>query len=217
MRSPTGPNEPVHAEGRVVELLLCSAGLGAMPLWLDEQGNGSRVVSFVDTAAQPLVSAPFVDDCRAALTDAGCGIEDLDLTTAAPDDVAAQLSRSSHVFVTGGHPVFLLEWAQRSGFLRTVRSSVRAGHLRYIGVSAGAALAGPSMEPLAGPDDPGRVESHDALGLVDFVVLPHVNRHPKDAVDARVDAWAGRVALRPLADDRAISVRGEQVAELASE
>lgn len=132
-----------------VELLLCSAGLGALPTWLDEQ-DGSRVVSFVDTAARPLDSAPFVDDCRAALADAGCGIEDLDLTTAAPDDVAAQLSRSSHVFVTGRHPVFLLEWAQRSGFLRTVRSSVRAGH------------------------------------------------------------------LRPLADDRAIVVRGEQVAELAS-
>lgn len=200
-----------------MELLLCSAGLGALPPWLDQQDDGPRVVSFVDTAARPLASAPFVDDCRDALADAGCGINELDLTTATPDDVAAQLSRSSHVFVTGGHPVFLLQWAQRSGFISIVRRMVQAGDLRYIGVSAGAAMAGPSLEPLAGPDDPGRVTSYEALGLADFVVLPHANRRPKDAVEARVESWAGRLALRPLADDRAIAVRGGQIAELTSE
>ena len=199
-----------------MELLLCSAGLGALPVWLDEHGDGPRVVSFVDTAARPLAAAPFLDACRAALTDAGCEINDLDLTTVAPGGVAAQLARSSHVFVTGGHPVFLLQWAQRSGFLRAVRESVGAGELRYIGVSAGAALAGPSIEPLAGPDDPGEVEEYEGLGLVDFVVLPHVNRHPKESVQARVESWAGRLDLRPLSHDRAIAVTGARIAEVPS-
>ena len=32
------------------------------------------------------------------------------------------------------------------------------------------------MEPLATPDDPGVVTDHQALGLVDFVLLPHANQ-----------------------------------------
>ena len=198
-------------------LLLCSAGLGAVGPWLDQHVDGSRSVAFVDAAARPLQSAPFVDDCKRELGDLGCDVAMLDLTVADHAETADALSRSAVVFVTGGYPIYLLQCAQRSGFLDQARARVRSAELSYIGVSAGAALAGPSMEPLRTADDPGRVTDFTALGLLDFVVLPHVNRYPPEVFKARRDEWADRLHLRPLADDRALSVTGDDAVEVESE
>jgi len=166
------------------QLLLCSAGLGAMPAWIDRHAS-DPVVTFVDAAAQPLGLPSFVGECRHALERAGSVVEDLDLCRATEPEVALVLDRADMVFVVGGYPIFLLEWAQRSGFLREARQRVGGGRLIYAGVSAGAALASPSMEPLAAADDPGRVTDFQGLELVDFVVIPHVNRYPATVFDER--------------------------------
>lgn len=197
-------------------ILLCSAGLGAVGPWLDEHVGSSRSVAFVDAAARPLGSAPFVDDCKRALSRLGCEIVTLDLTTAEEENTAATLARSRVVFVTGGYPVFLLQAAQRSGFLDHTRGAVQSGALGYIGVSAGAALAGPSMEPLAAEDDPGAVTDYQALGLVDFVVLPHANRYPPEVFEARRAEWDSQFPIRLLSDDRALSGTGGTVLEIES-
>lgn len=200
----------------MANLLLCSAGLGAVGPWLDEHVGRSRSVAFVDAAARPLKSAPFVDDCRQALADLGCELIPLDLTNADQGETAVTLSRSTVVFVTGGYPAFLLESAQRSGFLDAARTAIQTGALSYIGVSAGAALAGPSMEPLAADDDPGAVTDYRALALVDFVVLPHANRHPREVLKARRDEWTGRLPIRVLSDDQALCISGDTVSEIES-
>ena len=197
-------------------ILLCSAGLGAVGPWLDEHVGSLRSVTFVDAAALPLGSTSFVDDCRQALGDLGCEIVALDLTTADQENTAATLARSTVVFLTGGYPIFLLQAAQRSGFLDHARRAVQSGALAYIGVSAGAALAGPSMEPLAAEDDPGAVTDYRALGLVDFVVLPHANRYPPEVFETRRDEWVGQFPIRLLTDDRALSATGETVVEIES-
>lgn len=199
-----------------MELLLCSAGLGCLGAWLDTAEGDARSVAFVDTAARPLPSAPFVESCRESLEDAGCDVVDLDLTTASAGEVERALHLASTVFVTGGHPVYLLQHARQSGFLRAVRTQVAAGQLRYAGVSAGAALAGPSIEPLAGPDDPGRVDDYSALSLVDFVVLSHANRRTEQEVAKRVAHWADQFELRPLRDDEALAVRDGEIERLDS-
>lgn len=197
-------------------ILLCSAGLGAVGPWLDEHVGNSRSGAFIDAAARPLGSAPFVDDCKRALSGLGCEIVTLDLTTAEEENTLAALARTSVVFVTGGYPVFLLQAAQLSGFLDHARAAVQSGALGYIGVSAGAALAGPSMEPLAAEDDPGVVTDYQALGLVDFVVLPHANRYPPEVFEARRAEWASRFPVRLLSDDRALAATGGTVCEIES-
>lgn len=201
---------------RMNALFLASAGLGGLPAWLDRQGTGPRSVAFVDAAAQPLEAAPFVDDCRRTLIGAGCDVFRLDLTVADSEDTAVALSNAAFVFVTGGYPIYLLEAAQRSGFMDGARERVRTGHLGYIGVSAGAAMAGPSMEPLAAEDDPGSVTDFTALGLVGFVTIPHVNRYPSEVFEGRQALWDGRFDLRPLRDDRALTVEGENVVDVES-
>lgn len=196
--------------------LLCSAGLGAMPAWCEAVLAPGAGVAFVDIAAQPLGNPPFVGACRAALADNVSRVLDLDLALADRGEVARTLDRVDAVFVTGGYPLFLLERARSSGFTDEVRGRIEAAQLAYIGVSAGAALAGPDMAPLAGEDDPGKVADTSCMGLVDFIVIPHVNRHPPEVFEARCRVFGARFKLRPLHDDRAIAIIGGRADELAS-
>jgi dipeptidase E len=158
-----------------------------------------------------MAAAPFVADCRRTLDNAGCRVVDLDLVVCSLDEVERQLAQAAVAFVTGGYPLYLLERAAATGFLGVVASRVRSGDLAYTGVSAGAALAGPDMSPLAGADDPGRPGGFACLGLVDFVPIPHANRHPRADFAARQRAFP-HLELRPLRDDEALVVDGASVA-----
>ena len=165
----------------------------------------------MDIAAQPMTSAPFVSECLQALQGWGFGVTHLDLAKSTPPEVRNGLSACNSVFVTGGFPAFLLERAQKTGFLDAVRDQVASGLLAYIGVSAGAGLAGPDLTPLIGPDDPGQVKDTRGLGLVDFVVVSHVNRYPANVVAERSRRFNGQYNLKPVKDDEAVAiVRGEE-------
>ena len=158
---------------------------------------------------------PFVAANWTALTAAGLKPARLDLTTVGRAAVERALDGAVAVFVTGGYPAFLLEHARRSGFLEVVATCVKAGDLAYIGVSAGAALAGPDMAPLIAPDDPGTVTDTVCMALVPFVIIPHVNRRP--AADfANRQRLFETTDLVPLNDDEAIVAWGNAVAVISS-
>ncbi len=198
------------------ELLLCSAGVGAFAAWAAEVLPNEGQIAFVDIAARPLGSPTYLADCRTAITDGALRLLELDLADVAPRELAAVLDTADAVFVAGGYPVYLLEWAQRSGFLVEVRDRFKAGTLAYVGVSAGAALAGPDMSPLAAPDDPGQVTDTSCLGIVDFVVLPHADRRSADDLNSRQRVFGARFDLRPLRDGFAFAVSVDGVREVRS-
>lgn len=188
-----------------VRAFLASAGIGALAGWAESIiPRGSRV-AFVDAAAQPMVSAPFVETCRSALVSAGLDPVHLDLVSSRRNQCTAVLDDCGAVFVTGGFPLFLVQAAQKSGFLEAARQRANDGSLVYIGVSAGAALAGQDMAPLAAVDDPGQVHDTACLALVPFVPIPHVNRRPPEAFQQRKASFPS-LHLVPLRDDEAILV-----------
>ena len=86
-------------------------------------------------------------------------------------DPLAALARSDAVFVGGGNAFRLLQAVQRSGLLAAMGDRARAG-MPYLGVSAGANLACPTIRttndmPIVQP------ASLAALGLIPFQVNPH--------------------------------------------
>ncbi|MES9536217.1 Type 1 glutamine amidotransferase-like domain-containing protein [Actinomadura sp. NPDC000600] len=180
-----------------------------MPAWLGSLPDVPRRAVLVPTAANPLPSAPFVRAAADLLKAEGLAVDVLDLERAAGDGVRRVLDGAQVVFVTGGYPVFLLEHVRRSGFDRVAAPAVADGSLAYVGISAGAALAGPDLRPLQAADDPGTVDSTAGLGLVPFVVLPHRNRGRAARHDrlAREPGRTGRVLS--INDDQAVSVTGD--------
>ena len=186
-----------------MDLFLGSRGLGALPGWISELPRHPHHALLIPTAGNPMPATPWVDAAEATLRTAGLTVDRLDLEPATPAEVTAALSRTDLVFVTGGFALFLLQHAQRTGFLTGVAAAMRRGDIAYAGMSSGAALAGPDLDLYRDDDDPGRVTDRSALGLVDFYPLSHANRR-RDETDAPGD---GRTFV-PVRDDEAIIVRG---------
>ena len=139
-----------------------------------EQALSYRV-AFVPTAANLYSDRPWIDADRNALVASGFDVEDLDLATHTSKEIRTVLERCRVLFVAGGNTFFLLQEAERCGFLEVAREFVDRGTI-YIGSSAGSVLAGPTVEPIRFLDDlaeaPG-LQSFDSLNLVDFVPLVH--------------------------------------------
>jgi len=103
------PDGGVHA-------FLGSQGLGALGPWLDELPRRPLTTTLVHTASNRYAEAPWVDSVDNALTRLGLKVARLDLEGATATVVKERLKATNLVFVTGGHGLFTLEHAQRSGF-----------------------------------------------------------------------------------------------------
>ena len=197
-----------------MRLFLGSTGLGALPGFLD----GAKTVVYVPTAGKPLEDQSFNERNRAALDAMGLTIVELDLDGAS--DPIDSLGSADAVFVDGGSPFFLLQAIRESGFDRTVTDAVRCG-LPYVGMSAGAVVAGPDLEPMSTTSNTSlgpRLRSTVGLGLVDFVVFPHYDSPDRSAEFPDVAARFGsRFELVPLPDDQAVIVDDEGTRIVASE
>lgn len=85
---------------------------------------------------------------------------------------ADELEEADLIVVGGGNTFQLLRECRTRGLLDSIRKRTREGKARYLGWSAGANLACPTIKttndmPIV---DPGGL---DALGLVDFQINPH--------------------------------------------
>ena len=131
------------------------------------------------------------DDYVARVADAldGLGLEIAGVHTAS--DPAAAVRQSEAVLVGGGNTFHLLRACYRYGLLDAIRERV-AGGAPYVGWSAGANLACPSIRttndmPIVEPP------SLDALGLVPVQINPHYT-------DAHPDGHQGETRAQRLAE-----------------
>jgi dipeptidase E len=187
-----------------MRLFLASQGLGALRDFLD----GARDVLYVPTAAKPMADKSSAEGNRQALGALGYRVIELDIEGIDKSKLSA-LTSVDAVFVEGGSPFFLLQAMRESGFDQAVTEAVNLG-LAYVGISAGAVVAGPDLEPLAATSNTAlgsRLRSTEALGLVDAVVFPHCNS-PDRAGDfaAARERYGSRFELVPLTDTEAMIV-----------
>lgn len=162
------------------------------------------VVAFIPTAGDPYQERPWIDADRKALGVLGYETFDVDVKQTTAEQLARALAPATHIFVAGGNTTYLVFHAKKSGLFEVVRELVAEGRT-YVGSSAGAILAGPTIEPFI-PGDmadlPGGflAPTPSALGLVDYVVLPH---YPLYAAhnDKIAAAWSDRLRFEKLTDE----------------
>jgi dipeptidase E len=133
-------------------------------------GGASRL-AFV-TAANLHDEHAYWQRAREALEPAaprGCGVEVLHLRWDA--DPLATLQRADALFVGGGNTYALLKRLREAGLVEPIRARVRAG-VPYLGSSAGANLAGPTILTTNDWNVVG-LDAFEALGLVPFNINPH--------------------------------------------
>jgi dipeptidase E len=186
-----------------MRVLLLSLGLGRMVDFIPPPAK----IGFVGTAGETYEDPYFVRADRARLEKLGYELTDLDVTRSNRSKLQASLSDQDGIFIAGGNSFYLLQQFRLSGMDALVKEFVGRGGA-YIGASAGAAVCGPSLEPvqvLDNPKDAPSLKAFDALDLVDVIVLPHYGK-PKylDLYHKIMDEYAERFHTVPLKDDQAI-------------
>lgn len=196
-------------------LLLLSRWLTPVPAFLTPLTGPGRRIGYVPTASSIYPDHAWLDLERDTLAQQGFEVTDVDPELIGAAAFARELGDLDAVFVAGGNTFHLLGALRLAGADRALVDAVRAG-LPYIGVSAGAAVVGPDIAPLALLDDPTEaapLTSTEGLGLVDVTVIPHAEgtvggRGPVEATRQR---FGSDHRLQFLRDDEAIIVSGGEL------
>ncbi len=183
----------------MARVLLASRGIPDLAVIA---GARARRALLVPDAADPLDDQRIPVEVERELSRAGFDVARLALAASTVEQVRSAVMASDVVAVSGGDPFHLLALARQVAFGEAVGSALEAGTV-YVGYSAGAMIAGPTLEPLSmtSPFTPPPDLDLTGLALVDVLVLPHDDqpgRHDRHL--ATQATFANRVWLLTLRD-----------------
>ena len=144
----------------------------ALP-WIARAPGDTRRAAFVPYASLVTPVDAYADRVRSALAPLGLVITSVHEA----DDPADAVSSAEAILVGGGNTFALRRAMQETGLVEAIRTRVAAG-APYVGWSAGANVAGPSIRTT---NDMPVVEpaGFAALGLIPFQINPHyTDAHP---------------------------------------
>jgi dipeptidase E len=205
-----------------VRLYLSSFRIGEHPERLLELlGSGRRALVIANAMdhAPPEARQESVQLELDALAELGLDTRELDLREyfGSPEGVAAALRDCNLVWLRGGE-VFVLRYAlAASGADKVLVELLHDDALVYAGYSAGPCCLGPSLRGFELVDDPAAVgvaygaePIWEGLGILDYVIVPHVDSpgHPEtERCNALAEHFrAEGVPHRTLRDGEAIVV-----------
>lgn len=174
---------------------------------------GESRVAFFDTAAEPNIHEPWVEEAIADIRKSGVrSIDRLNMNV--PFDERS-FDNYEIVFVNGGNTFYLLKKMRDAFFQSAIVPFLERGGL-YVGVSAGSIVAGPSIavadsKTNGDPNDVGLTD-FTALRLVKEATYPHFQPHQqKEVDDFQATVEYPVVALK---DDEAILAVGDTAERL---
>lgn len=166
-------------------------------------------VLFIPTAADTYAkdNRPWLDADRDKFIELGFQVEDFNINGKSEDKVREKLFNADIIFVSGGNTFYLLEKVKASGFDKVLRELSGSDKI-YIGSSSGSIIVGPNIEPIKSFDDPSaaNLDSYDAIGLVDFVVLPHWGKEKYATKQEKVlKEFGKKYKLKPIKDGEMVN------------
>ena len=173
--------------------------------------------AYTPTAANVEDNTWFIDEDKRKLQEAGITLREFNLRNVsdgkAEEELHAVLSDIDVLIMSGGNTFYLLQEVYRTKFDQVVQRLVENG-VWYVGGSAGAALAGSTIEPLSLMDDPAlapHLSTFSALGLADFVIVPHTELgHYAERANKAIEICKQKqLRYVPINDSQSILVEGE--------
>lgn len=137
-------------------------------------------ILFIPTAANnyPDERKAFLEGYRQWFRTHNIPFTEIDLAAMQQEELLVALRGAGAIVVAGGNTQYLLEQMQRTDFARTIKPCIERG-VWYIGVSAGAVVAGPNIEHIV-PIEPAQTDNlltdYTALALVPSPVVPHADQ-----------------------------------------
>ncbi len=199
----------------MIEMFLCSYFAGVATLFEDfaKQNIRAKEVLFIPTAANVEEYRDYVNEAKEAFSKMGFTLEILDVSKASEAEAKAKIGAARVLYVSGGNTFYLLRELKKKGLAGLIADRVRSGELVYVGESAGAMIAAPSVEYAALMDEASGYETaaQTGLDLVKFYPVPHYGEEPFVQSTAKIlKAYGGKLKLAPINNAEAIAVHGDK-------
>lgn len=163
-------------------------------------------VALIPTANYPVIDKEYIAAVISDFGLLGMAVNVVDLKEENERTLDEKLSPADVIYVDGGNPYWLLDWARESGFDRVIRRLLDQGKT-YVGVSAGSLITGPDIGYLRRAEG-SKTDVVDiaALGLVEFGILPHYTYDDPSCLAS----WSRDVAfpIVALTDRQVVLVNG---------
>jgi dipeptidase E len=183
-----------------------------LPPLLPDKPKNLRL-AFIPTAAELYTVKPWFYGDKVALKLLGFALKSIDLKDKSEPVLRRELDTYDVIFVSGGNTYYLLEHAQKSGFLEIARERVNSGVV-YIGSSAGSVLASPSIEHIEDLDDQtkAQLDDYESLGLIQQRILPHAGEPKYESKFAKIIGhWQhDPYPMLPLRNDQVLIVESDK-------
>lgn len=170
-------------------------------------------IAFIPTAADSYEDKSFMETDRQKWLELKYDLKEVDLKGKSEEQLRSALADCDIIYFSGGNVFYLLQEAKKCGLKNLLREFLAQGKI-YAGGSAGAAIAGPSIEPLKSIDDPQKapeLKDYTAFGFVDFIVLPHFDYEKYNSKYQEVLKQYNQFKFQPLNNDQAIFVSDNKV------
>ncbi|HBL02607.1 MAG TPA: peptidase S51 [Aeromonas salmonicida] len=205
-----------HKDEKVKRLFMASSFADTKDILMQfTQGEAKgKTVTFIPTASIHEQINFYVDAARKSFIEMGVKIDNLEISTAMPNEILDKLEKNDYIYVSGGNTFFLLQELQRTGADKIISRQIEAGKL-YIGESAGAIVLAPDIDYIKTMDDisaaPG-LTSLSSLALVSFYPLPHHTNFPfKETVESIIATMSDKITLCPFSNTQVIIVSEDKV------
>jgi len=132
-------------------------------------------VLYIDDAAAGMSQAPFAQTELTTIRNAAEELIPLTVAQAQPSDIRNEINLADCIYVASGEAFRLLDALRLTGTDHLLVEAVQNGTF-YAGSSAGAMVAGPSIEPASIMDDPRtapQLTDRTGLNLTPYVIIPH--------------------------------------------
>ncbi|MFA4942389.1 MAG: Type 1 glutamine amidotransferase-like domain-containing protein [Patescibacteria group bacterium] len=160
---------------------------------------------------------PFWQIVHSALEKQGCLVEDLDIEGKNKEGLRQILKEANIVFVNGGSTFYLLRAILESGLNQVLKELLPQG-LIYMGASAGAYVACPTIEVTNWKNKDKNnfgITDLTAMNLVPFILFVHYVPENREMIKEKIAQ--ANYPTRILTDDQAILVKDDRIEFLGGE
>ena len=173
-------------------------------------------VLYIDDAASEMRKAPFAQAELKTIGEAAETLVPLTLSQSNPSDIQNEIASANCIYVASGEVFRLLNSLRSTGADRLLTDAVNQGKL-YAGSSAGAIIAGPSIEPASIMDDPKtapQLTDYTGLNLTPHVIVPHAQGttgpYSIEVISKTVETYGREWNLLLLRDGQALFMDDEK-------
>ena len=189
--------------------------LDKLPTLIGKNPEDTKI-AFIPTAADPYEDKTFMETDRAKWLEFNYDFMEVDLKGKDECQLRRALEDSDIIYLSGGNAFYLLQEAKKCNLKKVLEELLEQGKI-YGGGSAGAAIAGPTLEPLQIIDDPMKapeLSDYKAFGFVDYIVLPHFDYEKYNKKYQEILKQYNHFKFQPLNNDQAIFVSGNEVRKI---